>query len=243
MSASRRVVVGILAGAAALAAALPVSAGLDLPAGQFATEGGWGRLTLHEGLEGRMRFDLVAIGGNAHSCALDGDIDGNTARLEPGEGESCEVAFDAIDGGVRVAVREGAEACRWYCGMRADFVGDYFLLPDACIGNAVDDARTRFKASYDRREYAVAVADLDAVAAQCGRFLGELTRGWIASDIAIALKHQGDLAGCRARLAPYAELAALSADDIEAGYPPAEAPEYARLARAVRTNLRLCADQ
>lgn len=237
---SRRPATAILAAAGLLLAGGHAQAGLDLPAGQFATEGGWGRLTLYEGLEGRMRFDLVAVGGNAHTCALDGDIDGNLARLEPEAGETCTLSFDAIDDGVRIAVQEGAEACRWYCGMRADFVGDYLLLPDACAGNAVDLARQRFKAAYDRRDYAVAVADLDAVSTQCSRFLGEITRGWIASDIAIALKHQGDLAGCRARLAPYAELAALSAEDIEANYPPAESPDYARLARAVRTNLRLC---
>jgi hypothetical protein len=188
-----------------------------------------------------MRFDLVAIGGNAHSCALDGDIDGNLARLEPGEGEICTVSFDTIDDGLRVAVRDGAEACRWYCGARADFVGDYFLLPAACADDVVEGTRRQFKERYDRRDYAGAVADLEAMAVQCGRFLGEITRGWIASDIAIAMKHQGDLAGCRERLAPYAELAALSAEDVEAAYPPAEAPDYARLARAVRTNLKLCA--
>jgi hypothetical protein len=236
-----RIARAVLAGAVVLFAAAPVRAGLDLPAGQFATEGGWGRLTVYEGLEGRMRFDLLAVGGNAHSCALDGDIDGNLARLEPGEGEICTVSFDTIHGGLRVTVHDGADACRWYCGMRADFVGDYFLLPDACVGDAVEVARTQFKARYDRRDYAAAIAGLDATADQCGRFIGEITRGWIASDIAIALKHQGDLAGCRERLAPYAELAALSAADIESAYPPAEAPDYARLARAVRTNLKLCA--
>jgi hypothetical protein len=236
-----RIARAVLAGSILLFAAAPVRAGLDLPAGQFATEGGWGRLTVHEGLEGRMRFDLLAVGANAHTCALDGDIDGNLARLEPADGETCILSIDTIDDGLRVAVRDGAEACRWYCGARAEFVGDYFLLPDTCADDVVEGTRRQFKARYDCRDYAVAVAELDAVATQCGRFLGEITRGWIASDIAIALKHQGDLAGCRERLAPYAELAALSAEDIESAYPPAEAPDYARLARAVRTNLMLCA--
>lgn len=210
----------------------------ELAPGTYLTEGGWGDLSLRQGADGGLEFELSALGSNGHMCGLEGRIEDGQARLPTDEGQACRIGFSPGAAGIAVAAHpDDFEQCRWFCGARAGFEGDYLVVPEGCLPAQVQATRGRFKKLYDARQYAPAAALLDGLLPQCGRLLLDIDVGWIESDLAITRLKLGDRAGCRAALEGHAHLGALSEDEIAENYPPIEAELYGRLAKAVRTNL------
>lgn len=217
-----------------------------LAPGEYITEKGWGTLTLRQGGGGRLSFVLEAIGGNMHSCSLEGEIVAGRATLETDEESGpCRVSFKRPDEGgeggegIEVAA-ENTEACRYFCGMRADFQGLYLVPPPGCAPAARETARTEFKRLYDKKAYPQALAKLEPVFKGCARFLDWIEEGWIRNDLAITLLKTGDLAGCRRLLEPLAAEAARPDKELVGEYPPSDADSYLPVLRATRTNLKLC---
>lgn len=214
----------------------------ELAPGTYLTEGGWGELSLRSDAGG-LGFEIATMGANAHSCGLAGGIRAGKAELDAGEGQSCRLEFVADAEGIEVkAHADDFEQCRYFCGARAGFEGRYLVVPPDCLPAAVQATRDRFKQLYDQRRYAPAVLLLEELLPRCQRVLVDIDQGWIESDLAIARLRKGAREACRAALAGRTELAAMSEDEISEAYPPVEAELYTRLAKAVRTNLRLCAE-
>ncbi|MFO1128096.1 MAG: hypothetical protein U1E66_06665 [Rhodospirillales bacterium] len=207
------------------------------PAGEYVTEKGWGTLQVTSAAGKPTTFSLASIGGNMHSCQLEGDIVDGKASLEADEDQRCIVEFVPGADGIQVG---GNDPCRYYCGARAGFEGLYLKVPEGCGGSAQQAARDTFKRLYDRKAYADARAALEPVLSRCGRILGWLDEGWIRNDLALVQHKLGDDRGCRATLAPLAADAAKSDDDIEGAYPPSDAEAYLPIVKATRFNLRLC---
>lgn len=219
--------------------AKPAPAAQPLPTGTFITEKSWGTLTLKRG-GGKLMFNLTAVGDNAHTCDLEGEIRGLKADLtEKGEKEGCIVSFKP--GADRISV-SGSEngLCRNFCGMRADFEGEYFQAPAQCLMDSVEKARAQFRKLYDRKQYAEARALLEGSLKQCSKFMGMVITAWIRNDLSVAMHKQGDRKACLEILSPLAEDAAKKDTVLREELPPTDADIYLPAVRATRTNLKLC---
>jgi len=184
---------------------------------------------------GRTLFEINSVGGNGHTCGLQGEIRAGKAQLEGSDGP-CLVTFRPADHGIDVAANE---ACRYWCGARAMFEGK-FLNPDAaCASRARSKVRKAFQAAYDRKDYAAARATLDALLADCANEMPWMETLSLRNDLAITLYHLHDRAACLAALEPLAEDAAGSDDDL-LSRGEVEAEVMRPVVRAARTNLKLC---
>jgi hypothetical protein len=211
-----------------------------LQAGQYVTEKGWGNLTVSRD-KGALKFSIEAMGGNAHSCSLDGEIRDGRAVLEAiDKDKPCVVTFKTTADGIQVDSQD-AQICRYYCGMRASFEGHYLKPAAGCAPAGLNRTRAGFKRLYGARDYAAARAALEPVLANCARTLDWLEDGWIRNDLALAQYRMGDAAACRSTLQPLAKAAAESDDDVRGSLPPTDADNWLPIVKAARTNLKLCA--
>ncbi|MBL8245222.1 MAG: hypothetical protein JNL89_13570 [Rhodanobacteraceae bacterium] len=228
----------------ALALLAGSSVAADPAPGTYINEGGFGVLEISRAADGTLGFGIEELGANAHTCSLGGEIRDGKAELATMENESCRLTFRVDKAGVHVEQNaDDQERCRHFCGARAYFGGLYLRPPAGCAPAEVAATRKRFKQLYDQRKHAEAAAQLDSLLPRCERVIMDIDRGWIESDLAITRHKLGDDAGCRAALAGRTELAAMSDEEIVESYPPVEGELYGRLAGAVRTNLKLCAER
>lgn len=129
---------------------------------------------------------------------------------------------------------------RGYCGARASFDGLYYKPDKGCERAAVRKTRADFKRLYDKKAYGDARAALEPLLSRCKKTLDLDADGWIRNDLAVALYHLGDPAACRNVLEPLAKDAAKTDAAIREEQLPSDADSAVRLARATRTNLKLC---
>lgn len=186
--------------------------------------------------KGKLRFAIEALGGNAHTCSLSGTIDANgKSQADDGDAQHpCLVTFKPIARGYAVASNE---FCRDFCGMRASFDADYVKPLPGCMPTEITATRKRFLASYKARQYADAQKLLLPVVVNCKEVMDRFEDGWVRNDLALAQYHLGDSASCRQTLAPLVELA----QDQEPGAgEPSFQDALLSLAKASRTNLKLC---
>jgi hypothetical protein len=231
--------------AAALLAlfALPIRlhAGSDaLHPGEYITEDGWGVLTVSAS-GNRTTFSLEAVGANGHTCSLEGEVRNLRAQLEAAEPDKpCVVTFQPKAGGIDVASVD-SETCRYYCGMRAWFEGEYLEPSPGCTAKERGATREQFKKLYDAKSYAKASGVLAPLLRDCSRTLDWLETGEIRNDLAITQYHLGQLEECRKTLGPLAEDAAKKDEELQEAYPPSDFDSYQPILRATRHNLKLCA--
>jgi hypothetical protein len=220
-----------------LACALPAHA--QIAPGDYVTEGGWGNLSLKPGAGG-LAFQINAIGANLHVCEIAGVVRAGVARVETDEkGKACVVRFTPKFGGIEVSPQEG-EPCLYFCGMRATFEGVYFKPAPGCAAAEVTKGRAVFKRQFDQKAYAEARATLEQLLDRCAKTLFGNDADWMRNDLAITLYRLKDNAGCLRLLQPLAELGAMSEAKVREEYPPSDADMMVPIARATRTNLRLC---
>jgi hypothetical protein len=217
------------------------AAELPLQPGDYITERGWGTLVIKRGNGGALNFNIEAMGGNAHSCGLDGEIRIGRATLEAMDKDKpCIVTFTAKADGIDVDSVD-PQICRYYCGMRASFEGRYLKVAAGCGPTAVRATRKEFKTLYDRKEFAAARAKLEPLFTNCAKTLDWLETGWIRNDLALTQHRVGDNAACLKTLQPLAKDAAKSdaqiRDDMVA---PTDVDNWLPVVKAARTNLRLC---
>jgi hypothetical protein len=230
--------VAIATGGAALAQAIEP--------GEYITEKSWGKLTVKRGKgkdmdAAKLFFDIEAVGDNAHGCTLEGEIKGRRATLDGDDPKKPRiVTFAPGPGGIKVDATT-KEACLFYCGVRATFEGEYLRAPAACRVDALEKSRAAARRAYDRKAFDEAKSTLESMLQGCGKFLGQLTEGWVRNDLAVTLHKLKDLAACRAVLKPLAEDAAMTDAQIRENYAPTDADNHLPIVRATRTNLLLCA--
>lgn len=202
------------------------------PPGTYVFEGGFGTLVLE-----KKTFAIDVTGANAHVCSIKGAWSGKTGVAND-EGSRCDVTFEFTNGAVKVEAPD-TEDCRAYCGARASFDGTYLVPPKGCARAEVKRTRDRFKAQFDKKEFAAAVTTLSPLLDTCTRVIDRFGLMWIRNDLALAQHRAGDDAACLATLEPLAEYR-----DAPLGEPlgsePAFEEELARIAKATRTNAKLC---
>jgi len=218
----------------ALVVAAVVAAGPAAPAaGTYDTEGAWGHLELKKG-----RFKIDALGGNAHTCGLEGVWKGATGFTD-GDDVKCELKFVAKPEGAVEIVPVTEDACRNYCGVRATFDGTYFPPLPGCTSAEVKKVRASFKTQFDAKKYAEALATLEPMFSKCEKRLDRFDQQWVRNDLAITAHHAGDDAQCLKWLEPLGELRD-PADADEAYGEPAFEEIMKKIAKATRTNAQRC---
>ena len=230
-----------LALAALLLSPACVQAGSEpLRPGEYIVEGGWGVLTVSAS-GGRTTFSIEAVGANGHMCSLDGEIRNLRSRLDTDEeSKACEVTFLPKAESIEVSSVD-SEACRYFCGMRASFEGDYLQPIPGCGTKERSKAREQFKKLYDAKSYTKAAAMLDPLLSRCSKVLDWLEAGRVRNDLALTQYHLGQLADCRKTLEPLMEEASKSEAELRENYPPSDFESFFPIAKATLHNAKLCA--
>jgi hypothetical protein len=209
-----------------------------LAPGEYLSERGWGQLVVKREPNARLTFAIEALGGNMHSCSLEGEIRNGRATLEGDEKDNaCVVSFTAK--GADIEVKPNT-SCRMYCGARAGFDAVYHRPAPGCGRAAMRRTRDEFKRLYDRKAYAEARAKIEPLVTGCGKTTWWLDDGWLRNDLAITLYRLGDLEGCKRVLANLAEDAAKTDKDVLESFPPSDGESYLPIVRAARANLKVC---
>ncbi len=218
-----------------------------LKTGEYVSEGGMGRLSITDGGQSGLRFEIHTIGPNRHSCDLGGNIAGNIGRATSDGFPSCVVVFEEDATAIQVRVGDQAkdnfENCRNYCGMRAGFDGTYWTLPPDCGGTEKRRTLGRYASLYQAGQYAAALQVLRSFQASCEKFLdvtSELDR--VHNDVAITLHHLGDDKACLQELAKTMAASADSEEDLRQGMAgePANFELYLPVAKSTWFNQKLC---
>lgn len=233
-----------LALAALLVSPARARAGTDtLRPGEYITENGWGVLTLSTSGDRTVHFSIEAVGGNGHTCSLDGEVRNLRARLDVDEeGKACEVTFLPKAESIDVSSVD-SETCRYFCGMRASFEGEYFRPDPGCGTKERSTTREQFQRLYDAKSYAKASALLEPLLSRCSKTLDWLESGRIRNDLAITQYHLGRLADCRKTLEPLLEEASKTEEELQETYPPSDFESYLPIAKATLHNAKLCAEK
>jgi hypothetical protein len=230
----------------ALLAGLALSHGAlaaPTPPGSYVYEHGSGTLEIKAGAAGLQHFTIETVGGNGHSCAVEGDLRDGHATIESSlDDKACELTF-AVKGRTIDLTTNGADSCREWCGMRAAFDGQYQLPTPACVDATRQASRKRFKKLFDAKDYAAAEQVLPPILAECEAVVGEIERRWILNDLALTQWKLGRPRDCLATLKPLSEEAARTDDELQEDYPPADYDSFLPVIKATRANLRLCAKQ
>lgn len=213
---------------------------VTLAPGEYIAEGGWGTLQLTQPNVGVMKFSISTLSANAHICELAGEIHNGNATLEGvGPDQPCSINFVPKGNDINV-VAVDVSACRDYCGARASFEAVYLKPVAGCDTQSRKSTKKEFKKLYDKKEYSKAHAVLERIHTQCKPYLDWREAGRVDNDLAITRYKLGDKDGCAKVLAEYAEDAALPDAEIDTLRLPSDAPDYAAIVRAARTNLKLC---
>ncbi len=201
-------------------------------AGTYVLTGGHGSLVLGQG-----HFAIEVLGANAHQCQLDGAWAGQTGTVADAT-LPCVVKLVPAADGVEVSAVDAGQ-CASYCGARAWFEGRYLTPPAGCGAAEVKQARARFTAQYQRKRFSEAVATLTPVIERCQKVLDRFESAWVRNDLALAQHHAGDDAACLRTLEPLSDYRDVPMEEV-GGAEPSFTELHQKLARATRTNARLC---
>ena len=201
-------------------------------------DGSGGYLVIKPASAGSLPFTLHTVGGNKHVCDAQGTIGKNgQAVLKTDDNVACTLDFAAKPEGVEVSLKK---MCSGFCGARASLDGMFLKPATGCDRAGVRMSRAEFKKLYDKKAYAEARSVLEPVLKRCSKTLDSREDGWIRNDLGLTFARLGDAAACRKTLEPLAEDAGKTDAKIREELPPNEADTLIRIARAARTNLKLC---
>jgi hypothetical protein len=211
--------------------------------GEYITENGWGILTVSTSADRTTRFSIEAVGGNGHNCSVDGEVRNLRSLLDVDEAKDCEIAFRPTDEGIEVSSVGPGDCHRYFCGMRADFLGLYLTPGPGCGTKDHQEIRNQFKQLYTAKSYAKAAAKLEPLLSRCSKTLDWLEVGWVRNDLAITQYHLGRLADCRKTLEPLMADASKTDEELQGLFPPSDFESYLPIAKATRHNAKLCAQE
>ena len=181
------------------------------------------------------RFDLNTVNHSGNLCQLEGSI--QQGRWHDGEG--CEVRFQFTGNRVNISIPDAAaDACRQYCGMNADFVGEYHAVPTACQKQTAAQMEQQFTRAYQQKRYQQAAQIKQHYLNQCQDFLHLVDELRTRNDLAISYKNTGNLTACRRILQPIARHIQSTSNPFDPSMLYTEA--YQREVKHARFNQRVC---
>lgn len=227
-------------------AALPSLAATIVPT-EYVAEGSNNVMRVTPGNGGKLNFSVEIFDWtDTRMCSAEGEIVGNKAVLRRKDmAEDCIVTFLPDKNYMEVRT---SEACsKSYCKEESGFDGFYERFPGCTIAERAA-TRKQFRALYDKKDYAAAMAKLDPVLVSCRKALSQVEQGWIRNDLALVQLKLGLADRCLATLKPLAGDADKSDEELAANFANCQGCKKDMLAkrmpmiRATRTNLRLCRD-
>jgi hypothetical protein len=229
----RSLILFLMAGLAI--AAEPASA---LPAGEYLMKDGEATLVI----KADQTFTIDTIGTNAHTCNFRGKVSTSPIRIDD---SACYLSFKLRDVDVLVSAEnryaaDDESGCSSFCGLRAAFDGGMFYSLPKCTQGSVANVRREFKLQFDRKEYATAKQTLTKLLSQCEHVLHWSLLDWLRNDLALTQYRTGDAAACLETLKPLHDLSSMSDEEVGEIPEPTFVDIYLRIARATRTNLKLC---
>lgn len=211
-----------------------------LAPGEYATEGGWGVLTLRTEADKRLLFELETVDANGHTCSLDGEIrNGRTVVADTPEPAACVVRFTASGSGIDVSTNEAA-SCRSFCSTRAGFTGRYLRPLPGCDSLSRGATGAEFKRLYDSGAYRDAQQQASRLLERCTPLMSWNERARLLNDLAITQYHLGQHDACVRTLQPLADDAAASNQTLMDRLPPTDYENYLPIVESTRNNLRWC---
>lgn len=204
----------------------------------------WGVLNVtRRQTSGGLRFLIESTGSNKQICQISGEIQSGTAKVEShSEGRHCEVHFRrSANGAIEVNSDPSSQACRSFCGYGALFNGTYLIPASGCSLPALHRRRMTLKSAYDRKEFRRAHQLLVPLLSRCSATLDWFQEQDIRNDLAVTLYRLGRNADCLKVMEPLIGLAQ-TPDELIEGLEH-DKDEGQRIARAARTNLKLCGHQ
>jgi hypothetical protein len=208
--------------------------------GHYATQPGWGELVISTDGPQR-RFALDSTTANGQVCALEGQLEGLAAVTRTQNGPACRLTLSPQGSAWAVNVVD-MEACRQVCGQRAGLEGVYHPLPETCRLPAREKARADFRQRFERKEFAPALAVLDALASHCGAFIDWFEADALANDRATVLYRLGRPAECLAALGKTRAAVLTRIEELATTLrlPSQQDQAYLPIARATLYNRNLC---
>jgi hypothetical protein len=215
----------------------------ELATGEYISENGWGVMTITKANQ----FSINTIGGNGHSCSLEGSIEKTRAVLEAAESNKpCIINFAAKGDAIEVSSQD-SELCRFFCGMRADFEGLYLKPKSGCSTQQIEKTRKRFNNLYQTKNYQQANETLEPLLINCAKTLDWLDEGRIRNDLAVTQYHLGLLQQCQKTLEPINNSVGKTGEPLpktqaalKALLPPTDFENYLPIAKATWHNWGLC---
>lgn len=210
----------------------------EISPGEYISERSRGNLEIKKDKTGNLSFGIGAIGANFHTCELSGIIRDGKSVLDGDDDKPCIVNFSPTENGINVTDNNGS--CWGYCGARATFTGLYLKPQQGCDTTSIKKTRKDFKRFYDKKDYSRARSTLEPIFNNCSGVIHRSELGRVRNDLAITLYKLGDYVGCRNILKPLEEDANKTDVGLRESYPPVDAETAIPIARATRTNLKLC---
>jgi hypothetical protein len=210
--------------------------------GEYQAPASSGTLTFKPVENNANPFRIYSEGTNGHVCELEGKLPvGKTQASLATENGPCLITFQTLADGYQVDMVERTfDACSTFCGTRASFTGEYRKVDPACLPKAIRKAQASFKKAYAAKQFDKAAKLLEPLLGKCIRSIDLQPRDFIRNDLAITLHHLGDDAGCLKVLEPLAELVRQTDEQVVEGLAPVAVEDQLRIARATRTNFKLC---
>lgn len=213
-----------------------------LPTGVYYLKGGDGDLTVKQISPQASRFNIEAVGGNAHMCSLEGVVTDGTATLQSSfnakDGTPCVVSFAmGADG---IVVTSNGNACREYCGMRAMFEGLYLKPRPGCAGLERQKLNQAFIKQYRGKNYEKAASILKDMLGNCVEIMGWLDRDQTRNDYAVTLYHLGRKEECLSVLKQTWAYGVRDEDALRDTMAPTDFENYLPIAKATWHNIGLC---
>ncbi|HEX7643354.1 MAG TPA: hypothetical protein VF472_14205 [Burkholderiaceae bacterium] len=208
--------------------------------GEYIAEKGRGTLTVTRGADGKMHFDISAIGANGHSCSIDGGIkEGKAVLADPVTDNPCHVSFKPDVNSIDVVLGNPSE-CRDYCGARAWFDGRYLVPAPGCRNRERNATEKKFARLYGSKDYQAALNILRPVLNDCAATLSWLEEAQVRNDLAVNLYHLGRKEDCLAVLKPTIDRYGTSESKLREELPPSDFESFLPLASAAWYNVKLC---
>lgn len=235
-----RVAILVMFAQAGQALAQAKTKGPVIPSGSYATERGWGTVEI-SGAGGPQQFKLVSAGGEAQACLMKGELVGRTAKLPTLSGSKpCELRFTRVGSGFKLDEISKNNVCREFCGLDAQFAGQYFRVSNACQSASIQKEQDRAKVQIENKAFIAARDRLRPLLRDCKKTLDPWTEAKLRNDLASAHYRIGDFRQCRETLTPLSDYAAESDANIRRRYPQAEAEMIIEIITLTRILLEQC---
>jgi len=173
----------------------------------------------------------------ARTCAIEGRITNGISTISD---STCKITFKAEGDGFIVTVNPEGN-CQDFCGMNASFDGLYRKPGPLCTKSAMSRSRTIFKKDYQAKNFKAAFEALNPIATQCLPFMDPIEAApWVLNDLALTQFRLGDAAACVKTLQTLMKSSKMSDSEIREESPKTIVDSELSIARATRTNLKLC---